>query len=97
MSWLEKLRRDGCLPMKTVAFFTGMALTIIACLTFAAKLLDLNVVGAINQVWLWVGLGWVGEWVGGNGKIRRPWFSLSAWRYTHTPITQLIHPLFNHP
>jgi len=28
----------------------GLALTAIACLTFAAKLLDLNVVGAINQV-----------------------------------------------
>ena len=28
----------------------GLALTVIACLTFAAKLLDLNVVGAINQV-----------------------------------------------
>lgn len=29
---------------------SGLALTVIACLTFAAKLLDLNVVGAINQV-----------------------------------------------
>ncbi|GAB5036608.1 golgi apparatus membrane protein tvp15 [Nannochloropsis oceanica] len=52
MTWLETLRRDGCLPLKTIGFFTGMALTIIACLTFASKLLDLNVVGAINQVWL---------------------------------------------
>lgn len=52
MSWLQKLRRDGCVPLQTVGFATGAALTIIACLTFAAKLLDLNVVGAINQVWL---------------------------------------------
>jgi len=23
MTWLETLRRDGCLPLKTIGFFTG--------------------------------------------------------------------------
>ncbi len=50
MSWLQKLRKDGCMPLQTLGFCTGAALTVIACLTFAAKLLDLNVVAAINQV-----------------------------------------------
>lgn len=47
LSWIQKLRRDGCLPLQTLGFFTGAALTVIACLTFAAKLLDLNV-GALR-------------------------------------------------
>jgi hypothetical protein len=54
MNWLQTLRRDGCLPLKTVGFFTGLALTVIACLTFAAKLLDLNPIASINQVWFCV-------------------------------------------
>ena len=37
MSWIQKLQRDGCVPMQTVGFCTGAALTVIACLTFAAK------------------------------------------------------------
>lgn len=56
LSWIEKLRRDGCMPLQTLGFCTGAALTVIACLTFAAKLLDINVgawrfdVGSIRWV-----------------------------------------------
>lgn len=49
-SWMQKMRTDGCWPLRTIGFATGAALVVIAGLTFAAKLLNLNVIAAINQV-----------------------------------------------
>lgn len=47
---MQKMRTDGCWPLRTIGFATGAALVVIAGLTFAAKLLNLNVIAAINQV-----------------------------------------------
>jgi hypothetical protein len=49
ISFLHKLRTEGWIPFQTLGFLTGATLTVIAFLTFSAKILSLNVIMAITQ------------------------------------------------